>query len=106
VDTRVSAMGEYDYLFIRTVEQHWYQLLDTQNQYLFDRQGRVVITFRLHYDGRVTNVEVESSNVGDILGLLCQKAIMDPAPFQKWTAAMRREIPGEYRDVKFTFYYD
>lgn len=105
VDAKSSAFGEYDYAFIRAVEQRWYQLLD-DNQYLLDRQGKVVLQFRLHYDGRITDMEVAGNTVGDVLGLLCQKAILDPAPFPKWPSAMRQAVRSEYRDVRFTFYYD
>lgn len=103
LDAKRSDFGDYDYAFIRAVEQRWYQLLDN---YMLDRQGSVVLTFRLHFDGRITDMEVDSNNVGDILGLLCQKAIIDPSPFPKWPIEMRRKVPGDYREVKFTFYYD
>ena len=105
VDAKGSPFGEYDYAFIRAVEQRWYQLLD-DNQYLLDRQGKVVLEFRLHFDGRISKMSVAEANVGDILSLLCQKAILDPAPFPKWPTQMRQAVHAEYRDVRFTFYYD
>jgi hypothetical protein len=105
VDAKASAFGEYDYAFIRAVEQRWYQLLD-DNQYLLDRQGKVVLEFRLHFDGRISQMQVAENTVGDILSLLCQKAILDPAPFPKWPTPMRQAIHADYRDVRFTFYYD
>jgi hypothetical protein len=107
VDAKASPFGEYDYAFIRAVEQRWYQLLDnSQYQYMMDRQGKVVVTFRLHYDGRITDVEAESNTAGEILGLLCQRAIQDPSPFARWPTDMRKAVQADYRDVKFTFYYD
>jgi len=33
--------------------------------------------------------EVLDNNVGEMLGLLCQKAILDPAPFDTWPREMR-----------------
>jgi len=105
VDAKGSPFGEYDYAFIRAVEQRWYQLLD-DNQYLMDRQGKVALEFRLHFDGRISDMKVAGSNVGDILCLLCQKSILDPAPFPKWPPQMRQVVKGEFRDVRFTFYYD
>jgi hypothetical protein len=105
VDAKSSAFGEYDYAFIRAVEQRWYQLLD-DNQYLLDRQGKVALQFRLHFDGRISDMQVADNTVGDILSLLCQKAILDPAPFPKWPNAMRQAVRGDFRDVRFTFYYD
>jgi hypothetical protein len=109
VDARSSVFGEYDRAFISLVQSRWYQLLDG-NQYMMDRRGKVSLSFRLHFDGRISQVEVVENTVGDMLSLLCQKSILDPAPFPKWPAEMRRQIQGqsgtEYRDVKFTFYYD
>ncbi len=109
VDARSSVFGEYDRMFINLVQSRWYQLLDN-NQYMMDRRGKVSLTFRLHFDGRISQMEVAENTVGDMLSLLCQKAILDPAPFPKWSAEMRRQIQNqggtEYRDVKFTFYYD
>ncbi len=105
VDAKGSPFGDYDRSFIAAVEQRWFQLLDN-NQYMLDRQGKVVLDFRLHYDGRISNLQTDANTVGEILGLLCQKAILDPAPFPKWPAAMRQAMREEYRDVKFTFHYD
>jgi len=109
VDARSSVFGNYDAMFIGLVQSRWYQLLDN-NQYMMDRRGKVSLTFRLHFDGRISQMEVAENSVGDMLSLLCQKAILDPAPFPKWPAEMRRQIQNqggtEYRDVKFTFYYD
>jgi hypothetical protein len=87
------------------VQNRWYHLLDN-NQYLLDRQGKVSLTFRLHYDGRITQLESVENSVGDVLGLLCQKAILDPAPFPKWPKDMRQLVGTDYRDIRFTFYYD
>ena len=36
---------------------------------------------------------------------LCQEALTEPAPFEKWPEEMRREIGGNHRDMTFTFYY-
>ena len=109
VDARSSVFGDYDRTFISLVQSRWYQLLDG-NQYMMDRRGKVSLTFRLHFDGRISQMEVAEKSVGDMLSLLCQKAILDPAPFPKWPVEMRRQIQNqggtEYRDVKFTFFYD
>ena len=106
VDAKGSPFGDYDYAFIRAVEQRWHQLLEENSQYLRDRQGKVVLTFKLHYDGRITEAEIDESSVGDVLGLLCQKAVVDPSPFPRWPTALRQAVRGDFREVRFTFYYD
>ena len=47
----------------------------------------------------------ESSLTG-LLAYLCQRAILDPAPYEAWPAEMRRIVDAEYREVRFTFYYE
>ena len=109
LDARRTEFGDYDAAFVAIVTARWYQLLDG-NQYMLDRRGRVSLTFRIYQDGRISQVEVVENTVGDMLSLLCQKAVLDPAPYPKWPAEMRRQIKvqsnTEHRDVKFTFFYD
>jgi hypothetical protein len=105
VDAKGSPFGNYDNVFIAIVQERWYNLLEN-NRFMMDRRGKVVLTFRLHYDGRITQMETDENSVGDLLGLLCQKAILDPAPFPKWPTEMRQRVEVDYRDVRFTFYYD
>jgi hypothetical protein len=49
---------------------------------------------------------VAKDTVGDVLALICQRAVLDPAPFPKWPTPMRHAIREDFRDVRFTFYYD
>jgi outer membrane biosynthesis protein TonB len=104
-DVRATPFGAYDAAFIAAVTQHWYDLLDQQN-YALERTGKVVLQFHLNYDGRITDMKVAESTVGDVLGLLCQKAVLDPAPYEKWPREMRLMVEKEYREIQFTFYYN
>ena len=88
----------------QAVTQRWYDLLDSQ-KFARDRTGKVVLRFHLNYDGSITDMEVVQNTVGDLLGYVCQKAVMDPAPFAKWPTDMRRDGGQDYREITFTFYY-
>ena len=103
-DVKATPFGAYDAAFIAVVCQHWYDLLDEHN-YAMDRTGKVVLQFHLNYDGRITDMKVVDCTVGDVLGLLCQKAVLDPAPFEKWPGEMRLMVDKDYREIQFTFYY-
>jgi hypothetical protein len=103
-DVTATRFGPYDAMLVAAVQERWYQLLDTHN--FVQRSGKVVIEFQLHYDGSIRGVRMTGNEVGDMLGLLCQKAIQDPAPFAAWPADMRRQIGGNDREVSFTFYYN
>jgi hypothetical protein len=52
----------------------------------------------------VTDMKVAENNVGEMLGLLCQKAVQDPAPYAAWPSDMRRLL-GNTRSIQFTFIY-
>lgn len=103
-DVKATPFGAYDAAFIAAVQTRWYQLLDSHN--FAQRSGKVVVEFRLSYNGQISDMRIAGNEVGDVLGLLCQRAIKDPAPYAQWPADMRRMIGGNHRDVTFTFYYN
>jgi outer membrane biosynthesis protein TonB len=105
LDTVGTPFGEYDAEIIRAIQMQWDNLLDQQT-FTHDRAGRVVLEFRLNYDGRVTDMKVIETTVDEILTWLCRRAITDPAPYRPWPADMRRTMGADFRDVRFTFYYD
>ncbi len=105
VDVKGSPFGAYDAAFIAAVQERWYQLLE-KTAYMLDRRGKVVLDFRLRYDGRITDMRVSDDTVGEVLSLLCQRAVRDPAPYARWPGDMRRMVGADYREVRFTFYYD
>ena len=102
-DVAASPFGAYDRALIEAISQRWYSLLDARD-YASDSRGKVVVEFCLHYDGRVTDVNLIENSVGDMLGLICAKAISDPAPYAVWPADMRRQR-GNFRYIRFSFFY-
>jgi hypothetical protein len=103
-DAKATPFGDYDRNVIYAVTERWYSLLDQQN-FAQDRTGRVVVQFKLEYDGTVRDVEVLDNTVGDVLSYVCQAAIENAAPFGKWPDEMRQAIGANYREIKFTFDY-
>jgi len=102
LDAVKTAYGDYDREFIDAVQTRWFQLLEGRSP---EGPGKVVVSFRMHPDGRITNLSVVHNEMSDLLGLICQQAIFDPAPYRPWPEDMRRDIGKEYRDITFTFYY-
>lgn len=102
LDVARSACGDYDRDFIEAVQNRWDQLLQNQSG---NMPGKVVVEFRLYFDGRITDMKVIQNEVTDLLALYCQKAILDPAPYKRWPPEMRAEINKDYREIRFTFYY-
>jgi hypothetical protein len=104
-DVKATPFGQYDAEFIEAVQSRWYDLLDNMS-YDGYRHGKVMLQFHLNYDGRITDMKVLDNNVGEMLGLLCQKAVLDPAPYDKWPREMRMMVDKDYREITFTFFYN
>lgn len=104
-DVRATPFGTYDAAIIAAIQKRWYDLLASRD-FAANYSGKVVLEFRLNSDGRVTDMKVSENGVTEILGLLCQRAVQDPAPFAAWPPDLRRLVGKEYRDVRFTFYYN
>jgi len=104
-DVKATGFGAYDRAFIDAVSSRWYDLLDSIS-YDSYRSGRVVVQFNLNYDGRITEMKLLESTVTETLALLCQKAVLDPSPFDKWPREMRLMIGEDSRRITFTFYYN
>ena len=104
-DVRATPFGTYDAAIIEAIRKRWYDLLENRD-FAANYSGKVVVEFRLNSDGRVTDMKVNENDVTEILALFCQRAVQDPAPFAPWPADLRRLVGKEYRDVRFTFYYN
>jgi len=98
-----SPFGEYDKALIRAVQSRWYALI-SQNG-LYERSGTVTLHFYLLQDGSVKDMEFKDNTAGEILGLFCQKAVVDSAPFAPLPNGLRLLIGNDPREVSFTFYY-
>ena len=70
--------------------------------------GKVVLEFQMTADGKVVNMRVAEcdASVGDLLAIVCQRAVLDPVPYAPWPPEMKRKIGVNYREVRFTFYYE
>lgn len=104
IDALGTTFGNYDSKLIHVIQQSWYGLLD-QRQGLTP-SGKVVVTFRLHVSGRITDLKVQDADVGPFFELICERAIQRSSPFDPWPSDMRRQLQADYRDVKFTFFYN
>lgn len=98
-----SPFGAYDKRLIQAVQSRWYALIERYG--LFERAGQVTVRFELWEDGRVANLERKANTAGEMLALICEKAITDSAPFDPLPESLRILLAGEPREVNFTFYY-
>jgi hypothetical protein len=66
LDIKESQNGAYYKALLRAVEGRWIGLLE-QRAYVFEKAGTVMLEFKLHQDGRVTDMKVVDSTVGEVL---------------------------------------
>ncbi len=105
LDVKATPFASYDQMIIAAIQKRWYDLLEDRD-FARSQVGRVVLTFRLNVDGRVTEMRVEENEVSEILALVCQRAVQDPAPYPPWPSDLRRMVGADYREVKFTFHHN
>jgi len=103
-DARGTTIGAYDWALIAAIQQCWYNILD--ETITPTRPGKVIVEFRLHSDGYVTDVKVLETSVGEMQSLFCERAIEKPAPFARWPDGMQKELGRNWRLLKFAFYYE
>ncbi len=107
LDVIGSPFGRYDQRLIQAIQARWYALINEQEaRGMVLATGKVVVAFRLLYDGGVSNVEVVEESVGPIQSILCQQAIIQPAKYEPWPTELRLANSRDYRDVRFTFFYN
>jgi hypothetical protein len=102
LDTKSTITGDYDARFIDAVKDRWFRLLEDRD---YTAQGYVQLRFRLHHDGRISEMKVLKNTVTEIQSIVCQKAVQDPAPFDRWNPEMRKLIGRDFREITFTFHY-
>jgi outer membrane biosynthesis protein TonB len=105
IDAQGSPMGAYDARLIASIQHRWFQLIDESGVRL-TQHGKVVVTFRLHADGRVSEIKATESSLGTLSSYVCQAAVQDPAPFEEWPEAFLAKIGTDSRVVRFTFFFN
>jgi len=105
LNVKATPFGSYDAAFIAAVQHRWYDLLD-QRDYVGNSSGKVTLEFRLNKDGRILDMRVAESNVPEFLQWLCQRAVLDPAPYMPFPADMRKMYNADSRPIRFTFFYN
>lgn len=104
-DVKATPFGAYDQAFIEAVQSRWFNLLE-ERQFAPHEAGKVVVEFRLNYDGRITALRVVESEVNEHLSWTCQRAVLDPSPYRPFPSDMRRLVNNDFREIRFTFYYN
>lgn len=93
----------YDAAFADAVHARWYQLMNQRPTPL--DTGRVVLEFQMHADGSIDDLFVGDNTEGEIFSAICQKALLDPMPYNPWPLSMQK-LFGDTRRFRMTFEFD
>ena len=103
VDARFSNYGDYAQRMMEAIQSSWWDIIDRMRLETAVR-GNVVVRFKLHRDGSVTDATILYENVPHLMALACKDAVQSPAPFDAWRADMVA-LFGQDDDVTITFQY-
>jgi len=101
ISSQPLPFPEYDQPLVKKIYGRWQDLLNAQPQPA--AKGVVVVEFLLHEDGSVSRLRRLPSEVTPRLEQLCERAILETAPFRKWTPEMRTEIGADTRLITIRF---
>ncbi len=93
----------YDAALADAVHARWYQLMN-QRPTAID-SGRVILEFQLHADGSIDDLFVSDNTEGEVLSAICQKALLDPMPYNPWPLSMQK-LFGDTRRFRMSFEFD
>lgn len=103
IDARFSQYGDYTQRMLEAIQSSWWSIIE-RSQFEGVQRGRVIVRFRLHRDGTVTDATILSNEVTRVMSLACKDAVMAPAPYDAWRADMVA-LYGESDIVTINFYY-
>ena len=103
VDARFSNYGDYTQRMMEAIQSSWWSIIE-RSRFESVTRGNVIVRFRLHRDGTVTDARVLSTEVTRVMTLACKDAVMAPAPYDIWRADMVA-MYGESDTVTINFIY-
>ena len=102
-DVKSTPFGEYDLRMIAAVQERWWSLLEGRH-FAFQRTGKVVLKFRLHGDGTISQMTTAEATVGEVLSFTCEAAVMGASPFGRWPRVLKAQALDP-REITLTFHY-
>lgn len=100
-----GPMGDYGERMWHAVQERWYATLEAQ-KFAGEFRGKVVIDFKLHPDGNVSQVEIKNEGADDgIYSMYCIASIQLSASFGNWSNEMRATYGLKPIDCQCVFWY-
>ena len=96
-----DLFSAYDQELAGAVQKRWCILLDERAAR--PPAGPITLEFKVHSDGRATDLRTVQNPAGEVFALLAQKAVVAAAPYRNWPADMYRAHTNDYRIVRLSF---
>lgn len=103
ISARFSNYGDYMQRMMEAIQSGWWDIIE-RSRFQSVSSGSVLIRFKLHRDGTVTDAQILNSDVQRIMALACKDAVMAPAPYDAWRTDMVA-LYGEDDIVTIHFIY-
>ena len=100
-----GPMGDYGSRMWAAVQERWFATLEAQ-KFAGEFRGKVIIDFKLHPDGAVTEVTVKNEGSDDaIYSMYCVASIQLSASFGLWSNEMKTTYGLKPIDCECVFWY-
>jgi hypothetical protein len=97
---RMGALKAYDDAFLDAIQSRWRQLIGALT---IPAPGKTVVHFKLHPDGQISGLTVGDGETDGLFSALSLAAVLDCAPYARWTLPMRKLLCTDRRWVTITF---
>ncbi len=97
------AWYSYDQALADAICARWHQLMAERS--VPEDNGIVILEFNLLPDGNIEGLTVLKNTEGIVLASLCEKAVVDPAPYKAWPPRMAAAFEGS-RSFQVRFEFD
>lgn len=101
-DTQGVDFGPYINMVILDTKRAWYPIIPEEARPPIDKQGRVLIRFRIYPDGSVRNMMLESPSGDTPLDKAAWGGITGASPYPP----LPRAFHGPYLELRFYFLYN
>ncbi len=105
-----STVDAYDLIVYDRVERKWHDMLDVlstrSSASLQYSSGKVKVAFRIHPNGRITDIKIVERTVSYLQTTACVEAMKNAKDVPPWPAEVGKNIGRDYQDLTVTFYYE
>lgn len=97
-----STYEAYDRNLSLRIQQQWHESIHTK---LPLPKGKVVVSFKLHTSGQISDIKIVSTDVEGDFNSICTRAVDVSGPDLEWSESMKQTIGQDHRKITVGFHY-